>query len=196
MDDVINFSDFLKDKDKNQKKDTFNKEEIMKDFFLRENEEEVKDVDPPIEEESPILENIQIEEDSNENPVQEESSKYKVYKDKIETFTCTMEVEGVSYNNTKVRLVLESDDWNLVFNGDVDSSGKVSIPIKKLNILNEGSTGSIRMEVLADDNIFIPWQDEFEVKLSKKVTIKLDEKLIPKPQPKPNNPTVKVHLKN
>ncbi len=195
MDDVINFSDFLKDKDKNQKKDTFNKEEIMKDFYLKENDEDIK-IDPPIED-TPILENIQIEENSNIDVVQEESNKYKVYKDKNETFICTMEVEGVSYNNTKVRLILESDDWNLVFNGDVDSNGKVSIPIKKLNILNEGSTGSIRMEVVADDNIFIPWQDEFEVKVSKKVTIKLDEKLTPKStQPKPNNPTVKVHLKN
>ena len=41
--------------------------------------------------------------------------------------------------------------------------------------MNEGSTGTIRLEVNADGTLFTPWEDNFVVKASKKVTVKVNE---------------------
>jgi len=109
-----------------------------------------------------------------------EENYYPVYKDKFESFTCNVLVEGAKLNNTKARLILESDDWNLVFEGDIDQTGKCTIPIKKLNILDEGTVGKIRLEVIADNTIFSPWEDDFKVRLSKKVEVQVPKKEIPK----------------
>jgi len=86
-----------------------------------------------------------------------------------------LRVEGANIKDSQVRIVVESNEWSLLFNGNIDENGKVNIPIKKLSLLEEGATGKIRMEVIADGTIFIPWDDDFIVKLSKKVMVKFDE---------------------
>lgn len=101
---------------------------------------------------------------------------YKLFKDKAEDFVCDIAVEGVNNNDTEVRLIVESEDWTLMFIGEI-KNGKCIIPIKKLNILNEGQTGNIKLEVNADGNLFTPWEDKFVVKMSKKVTVKLNESI-------------------
>ncbi len=98
-----------------------------------------------------------------------------MYKDKSENFSCDVMVEGASISDTKARLILESDDWTLMFEGDIDRSGKCNIPIRKLNILEEGVVGKIKLEVIADNTVFVPWEDDFKVKMSKKVTVQLSE---------------------
>lgn len=116
-----------------------------------------------------------VDEDDNEE-LEElgESNYYKLFRDKAEDFVCDIAIEGVSQSNTEVRLIVESDDWTLMFIGEV-KNGKCIIPIKKLNILNEGQTGNIRLEVNADGNLFTPWEDRFVVKASKKVSVKVNE---------------------
>jgi len=99
---------------------------------------------------------------------------YKLFKDKSEDFICDIAVEGVNQDDTEVRLIIESSDWTLMFKGEV-KNGKCIVPIKKLNIFNEGQTGNIKLEVNADGNLFTPWEDKFIIKTSKKVTIKLNE---------------------
>ena len=99
---------------------------------------------------------------------------YKLFKDKAEDFICDIAVEGVNQNDTEVRLIVESEDWTLMFTGEI-KNGKCIIPIKKLNILNEGQTGNIKLEVNADGNLFTPWEDKYIVKVSKKVTVSLNE---------------------
>jgi hypothetical protein len=101
---------------------------------------------------------------------------YKLFKDKAEDFVCDIAVEGVNNNDTEVRLIIESEDWTLMFVGEI-RNGKCIIPIKKLNILNEGQTGNIKLEVNADGNLFTPWEDKFVVKMSKKVTVQLNESI-------------------
>jgi hypothetical protein len=49
-----------------------------------------------------------------------------------------------------------------MFLGEVEN-GKCIIPVKKLNILKEGQIGKIKLEVLADGVVFIPWEDNFKV---------------------------------
>ena len=123
---------------------------------------------------------------------------YKLFKDKSEDFICDIAIEGVNQNDTEVRLIVESEDWTLMFVGEI-KNGKCVIPVKKLNILNEGQTGNIKLEVNADGNLFTPWEDKFIVKVSKKVTVKVNESKNnktrkPEPKDKPKM-GVKVNVK-
>jgi hypothetical protein len=99
---------------------------------------------------------------------------YKLYKDKAEDFRCDIAVEGVNQSDTEVRLIVESDEWTLMFVGEI-KNGQCVIPMKKLSILNEGTKGNIRLEVNADGTLFTPWEDKFVVKASKKVTVNINE---------------------
>lgn len=99
---------------------------------------------------------------------------YKLFTDKQEVFEAQIELEGASIDNSFARLILESKKLNLVFKGSVDSNGDVKIPIHKLkNILKEGDTGKITLEVIAEDVYFNPWESEFEVDTSKKLTVEV-----------------------
>lgn len=102
---------------------------------------------------------------------------YKLYTDKPELFEAKVELSGASISKSFCRLVLESKEWNLTFDGNIKSNGKVSIPIKKLKaILPESTTGKIKLEVIAEDTFFTPWESDFKVFTDKKVTVEVVEK--------------------
>ena len=103
-------------------------------------------------------------------------------------------VEGVSQNDTEVRLIVESEDWTLMFNGEI-KNGICKIPLKKLSILEEGCKGNIRLEVNADGTLFTPWKDTFIVKTSKKVTVKVNENKSTKKPISKNTKGVKVNIR-
>lgn len=103
-----------------------------------------------------------------------EDNYYKLYKDIAEDFVCDISIEGADPNETEARIVIESNDWTLMFRGSL-KNGKCIVPVKKLNILQEGQVGKIRLEVIAEGNLFVPWEDNFKVKVSKKVTVKVNE---------------------
>jgi hypothetical protein len=161
-------------------------ERIKKETIAEYKANESKEITLPI-----IEEEIQEEEEISET---NNSEYYKVFNDKAETFSCEIELEGANLKDTQVRLVLESDNWNLMFPGEIDRNGKVTIPIRKLNILEEGLKGTIKMEVIAEGTVFIPWEDDFEVKMSKKVMVKFNENKSTKPKV-PLKPAVKVNFK-
>jgi len=147
------------------------------------------------------MHNPYYDEDDNEELEDLDESKseseeyYKLFKDKAEDFVCDIAVEGVNQNDTEVRLIIESEDWTLMFVGEI-KKGKCIIPIKKLNIFNEGQTGNIKLEVNADGNLFTPWEDKFVVKVSKKVTVKLNESKNSKPKtPVKKSLGVKVNVR-
>lgn len=99
---------------------------------------------------------------------------YTLYTDKIENFKCSIDVEGASLSETDVRLVLQSDKLNLLYEGTIDTNGTCNIPIDKLkNILKEGTEGTMRLEVIAEDTFFSPWEDSFTVETNKKVTVEV-----------------------
>jgi TusA-related sulfurtransferase len=99
---------------------------------------------------------------------------YTLYTDKQELFECSISLEGASVKNSQARLIVESDNLNLLFKGTIDSNGKCSVPIKKLkNLLEESTKGKIRLEVIADDTYFTPWESDFEVETARKVTVEV-----------------------
>ena len=99
---------------------------------------------------------------------------YKLFTDKAELFECDIKIEGSSLSKSTARLVVETSDYSLMFNGKIDTSGKCTIPIKKLKgLIDENSKGNMRLEVIAEDTYFIPWKSEFEIEASKKVTVEI-----------------------
>jgi hypothetical protein len=163
---------------------------IKKETIAEFKSNESKEIELPIIEE-------ELEEEYQEEEISESKNDYyKVYADKAETFSCDIELEGANLKDTEVRLVLESDNWNLMFPGEIDRNGKVNIPIRKLNIFEEGTKGKIKMEVIAEGTVFTPWEDDFEVKMSKKVMVKFNEGKITSNKPKTIvKPGVKVNFK-
>ena len=108
---------------------------------------------------------------------------YNLYTDKPNKFNCNIEIEGTSLSKSKVRIVVESNDMTYLFNGRIENNGicEVNIP-KTKNFLSEGSTGLMRLEVIADDVYFEPWSSEFTVKTNKKVNVMVAEQVEEKPK--------------
>ena len=99
---------------------------------------------------------------------------YKLFTDKTELFECDIKIEGASLSNSTARLVVETNNYSLMFNGNITSDGRCKIPIRKLKgLIDESSKGNIRLEVIAEDTFFTPWKSEFEISASKKVTVEI-----------------------
>ena len=107
---------------------------------------------------------------------------YKLFTDKTELFECSISLQGASLKKSKARLVVETPDYSLLFNGTISKSGKCEIPIKKLKgLIDEDTKGNIRLEVIAEDTFFTPWESDFEVNASKKVTVEVKSQTTKKP---------------
>ena len=99
---------------------------------------------------------------------------YKLFTDKTEIFECNIKLQGASLKNSVARIVVESEDINLLFTGTIDSYGKCKVPIRKLSgLLSENATGKLKLEVIADDTYFVPWSSEFSVLASRQVTVEV-----------------------
>ena len=108
---------------------------------------------------------------------------YKLFTDKSELFECDIKIEGTSLSKSTARIIVETSDYSLMFNGKISSDGKCTIPIKKLKgLIDESSKGNMRLEVIAEDTYFVPWKSEFEIQASKSVTVEVksqsDKKVI------------------
>ena len=107
---------------------------------------------------------------------------YKLYTDKQETFECDLFLEGADLKNSSARIIVESNDLTLMFKGKIDEKGNCKVPIKKLKgLLDENTTGDIKLEVIAEDTLIEPWQSDFVVSTSKKVTVEVKSQNQEKP---------------
>ena len=99
---------------------------------------------------------------------------YKLFTDKTEVFECKIQLEGASIKNSQARLLIESENLSLVFKGEISSDGKCKIPIKKLKgLLDENTQGNVKLEVIAEDTYFTPWESKFTVETSRKITVEV-----------------------
>ena len=118
---------------------------------------------------------------------------YTLFTDKTEVFECDLQLEGASLKKSFARLLIESPDLNLVFNGEISSSGKCKIPVKKLKgLLDENVKGKMKLEVVAEDTYFTPWEDDFTIDTSKKLTVEVKSQQESKPILEANVTTVEV----
>lgn len=97
---------------------------------------------------------------------------YKIYLDKEETFECEASIKNTSYKNSSARLIIESEDVNLVFYGNVDKD-TISVPIKSLKkYFTEKDSAKIKLEVIVENQLVTPWESDVEFDSYNKVEIK------------------------
>ena len=123
---------------------------------------------------------------------------YKLYTDKQETFECDLYLEGADLKQSSARILVETKDLTLLFPGTIDKKGNCKVPIKKLKgLLDEKSEGNIKLEVIAEDTLIEPWQSEFVVETSKKVTVEVKGQGDKKQIKESSKPQVKIkNVKN
>lgn len=101
---------------------------------------------------------------------------FEVYSDKNKEFECKVMVEGATLANTKARLVLSGKNYNVIYEGKIDSKGWCTINVSPVRTLFESNEiGKAVLEVIADDTLFEPWSSDFKVKASKKVTVEVSD---------------------
>jgi hypothetical protein len=185
------FKDFLFSKKDSKPKKTSKEIEVVEEIIQvvesiiedeSSNEEEHK-IDNTIksEESSQITEEFkeeikeepkkEIKEEILESKIEEDDS-YKIYRDKSETFLCDMEITGANPENSKARIIIESKDLTYMFEGTINSKGQCKIPLKKMNFLQENERGTIKLEVIAEDMVFVPWEEDFTAVSSRKVKVR------------------------
>jgi hypothetical protein len=97
---------------------------------------------------------------------------YTIYLDKEETFECEVSIKNASIKDSSARLIIESDDINLVFFGTV-SKDTISVPIKSLKkYFTESDKATIKLEVIVENNLVTPWESELLFDSYNKVEIK------------------------
>jgi hypothetical protein len=100
---------------------------------------------------------------------------YKLLKDKNNEFQCEIKLEGASINNATARLFLEADGAEYSFKGEIDGN-KCTISMGKLKkFANLLENGKIRLEVLADDTLFVPYESDYILEQEKKVTVEVKQ---------------------
>jgi hypothetical protein len=98
---------------------------------------------------------------------------YTLYSDKNNIFECDIQLEGASLSQAFARVIVEGENLNLVFNGNISSEGNCRIEMPKLSMLEEG--GEMKLEVIADDMYFNPWNSNFELKKSKSIKVEVKQ---------------------
>ena len=113
---------------------------------------------------------------------------YKLYTDKQETFECKIHLDGSSLTKANSRIIIETRDLKLMFEGRIDKDGNCKVPIKKLRgLLDENDKGTMKLEVIAEDTYFMPWESDFIVGTAKKIKVevkKQNKPLIKNSKPK------------
>ena len=99
---------------------------------------------------------------------------YKLYTDKKEIFECKITLEGASLKDATSRIVVNTPDLKLMFEGTIDNNGNCKIPIRKLRgLFGEDAKGTMKLEVIAEDTYFLPWESDFIVDTSKKIKVEV-----------------------
>ena len=99
---------------------------------------------------------------------------YKLYTDKQEIFECNIYLEGASLTKASSRIIVETQDLKLMFEGTIDKDGNCKVPIKKLRgLLDENDKGIMKLEIIAEDVYFNPWESDFQVDTAKKIKVEV-----------------------
>ena len=99
---------------------------------------------------------------------------YKLFTDKQEIFECNIYLEGASLTQATSRIIVETKDLKLLFEGTIDKDGNCKVPIKKLRgLVSENDKGTMRLEVIAEDTYFEPWNSDFIIDTSKKINVEV-----------------------
>ncbi len=97
---------------------------------------------------------------------------YRLHRYKATQFECNIDLNGASLSDATARLVVESDELTLLFQGSISRNGKCTISIPRLKgLMEELTSGEMRLEVIVEDTYFQPWSSPFRVDESKRVNV-------------------------
>lgn len=97
---------------------------------------------------------------------------YTLYLDKPENFECEIEIKNAKASDASARLIIESEDVNLVFYGDV-SKDSINVPMKSLKkFFKEDDKATAKLEVIVEGQLITPWESEVLFENYNKVQIK------------------------
>ena len=97
---------------------------------------------------------------------------YTIQLDQTKNFECNLKIQGASLKKSKINMIIEGDDFDIKLKGTIDSTGQVTIPVKKLKgILDENVKGNMFLEVIAEDTYFTPYKTEYLTEVSRKVEV-------------------------
>jgi hypothetical protein len=116
---------------------------------------------------------------------------YKLFLDKTNNFQCKLELEGASLHDASVRVILEGKNRNYLYEGKITDSGECEVKLERLNeVFKSGESGKMKLEVIADEAYFSPWESDYVTDSSKKLRIE-----VMSPTETPKKPTIKVEVK-
>jgi hypothetical protein len=96
---------------------------------------------------------------------------YKFYTDRDELFECNVNIKNASTKNSIARLIIETPDVSLIFEGKIEKD-KCIVPVKKLRgLIDEGTIGGAKLEIILEDTYFKPWQSQCIIEKHTKVEI-------------------------
>lgn len=98
---------------------------------------------------------------------------YKIFKDKEKIFKCKVHVQGVNISDCQARLIIQSEDLTFMLRGNIGTDGICKITIPKIKVLEEGTTGKLVLEIIADSTLFNAYESDFEVHFDKKITVEV-----------------------
>lgn len=99
-------------------------------------------------------------------------SVYKLHRHKTTQFECNIDLDGANLDDATARLVVESNDVTLLFQGSINEHGKCTISIPKLKrLVKEMESGVMRLEVIVEDTYFQPWSSPFQIDSSRKIVV-------------------------
>lgn len=106
---------------------------------------------------------------------------FKLYIDKSELFEASVKISGANVKESKCRLILHSDDLSVLFEGNISNDlFKINLP-KMKDIFKEGVSGTMKLEVIADDSYFEAWTGDFVVEQKTKVEVQEPTSLVETP---------------
>lgn len=99
-------------------------------------------------------------------------SAYTLYLDKPENFQCEIEIKNAKASDASARLIIECDDVNLVFYGEI-TKDSINVPIKALKkFFKEDDKAIAKLEVIVEGQLITPWESEVLFENYNKVQIK------------------------
>ena len=97
---------------------------------------------------------------------------YTIYVDRDTVFECDVSIKNASIKDSSARLIIESDDVNLVFFGNI-TKDTITVPIKSLKkYFTESDKATIKLEVIVENNVVTPWESELIFENYNKIEIK------------------------
>jgi hypothetical protein len=126
---------------------------------------------------------------------------YLLNNDKSENFECKLSLEGAELSDSKARILIEAGGYNLLYEGVINSDGQCNVEIAGLKkLFPTETTGNMRLEVIAEDTYFSPWEESCTIRPSKVLTVEtvktpavpskpkmqIEVKAKPTPKPKPS----------